>query len=280
MRCPLILICLLLIATTVFGDIAPTPVWRLLYAPLANSSISQKLKVDLLDVTLEGASTYMTGTASTNVLLNFGEPPSDNSATAMTVTVSKMQGLAIGEPLAVTGPEVIEVTVDDQARVVAYQVKQRVSNADPTAITSADALTALAILAALPPLPTEPVAPDNQWHSHQTITLREVGQATVDMQCRLMEISQEQIVIESSGQARMPEVQIPNPFAPSGTMKATNLKVKVTRLHQTCDRSTLMVRKTQCEAAVSFDGVAPDYTLPLAAKLEFSLTPSASPAGE
>jgi len=125
-----------------------------------------------------------------------------------------MQGQAMGEQHTVTEPEVIQVTVDQRARVVRYQVKKRPST--PIAIAIGDALTALATFAALPPLPAEPVAVGSQWHSHQTVTLREVGQATVDMQCRLIECSEEQIVIESSGQVTMPEVQIPNPLTHPG----------------------------------------------------------------
>ncbi len=279
---PLILICSLLLPTIVFADNAtPAPDGiELLYAPLADSSISQNLKVDLLDVTLEGASTYITGTASAKLLLQFGEPPPGNSATVMTVTVNKMQGQAMGKQLAVTEPEVIQVTVDDRGRVVAYQVKERLSNADAPAIASADALTALAIFAVLPRLPAEPVVVGSQWHSRQTVTLREVGQATVDMQCRLIECSEEQIVIESSGKATIPEVQIPNPFAPSGTMKATNFKVTISRLRQVCQPGTLVVSQAQCEAVATFMGVQPDYTLPLGMKFKFSVKPPPPPAPE
>jgi len=277
---PLILICLLLLATIVFAD-NTTPIpdgIELLYAPLVNSSISQNLKVELLDVTLNGESTYMTGTASAKVLVKFSEPPPGNFATVMTVTVSNMHGQAMGEQHTVTEPEVIQVTVDQRARVVRYQVKKKPST--PIAIAIGDALTALATFAALPSLPAEPVAVGSQWHSYQTVTLREVGQATVDMQCRLIECSEEQIVIESSGQVTMPEVQIPNPFDPSGTMKATNLKVIISRLRQVCQPGTLVVSQAQCEALATFVGVQPDYTLPLGMKFKFSVKPPPPPAPE
>jgi len=280
---PIILICMLLVATAVFADnSAPaTDSIELLYAPPANSSISQNFKVDLLDVTLEGESTYMTGTASAKVLLEFGEPPPGNSATVMTVTVSKMQGQAMGEQHTVTGPEVIQVIVDDRGRVVGYQVKERLSNADARAIATADALTTLAIAAALPPLPTDPVALGSQWHWQQTVTFPEVGQATVDMQCRLIDISEEQIVIESSGQATMPEVQVPNPFAPSGTLKATNLEVTISRLRQVCHPGTLVVSQAEGEAMTTFmGGVQPDYALPLGTKFKFSLRSLPPPTPE
>ena len=67
---PFTLICLLLLPTIVFADnTAPAPDGiELLYAPPADSSISQNLKVELLDVTLNGESTYMTGTASAKVI--------------------------------------------------------------------------------------------------------------------------------------------------------------------------------------------------------------------
>jgi len=286
--CPLILICLLLLPATVFADNAtPAPDGiDLLYAPLANSSISENLKVELLDVTLNGESTYMTGTASAKVLVKFSElppgslPPPGSSATVMTVTVSKMQSQAMGEQHTVAETEVIQVTVDDRGRVVGYQVKERLSNADASAIASADALTALAIFAVLPRLPAEPVAPGSQWHWRQVVTFPEAGQATVDMQCRLIDISEEQIVIESSGQVTMPEVQIPNPFAPSGTMKATNLKVTISRLRQVCQPGALVVSQAQCEAMATFVGVQPDYTLPLGAKFKFSVRPVPPPAPE
>ncbi len=264
---PLILICMLLLPTVVLADnatSAPDGI-ELLYAPLVNSSISQNLKVELLDVTLEGESTYMTGTASAKVLVKFSEPPPGSSATVMTVTVSKMQWQAMGQQLAVTESEVIQVTVDDQGRVVGYQVKERLANA------SADALTALAIFAVLPPLPAEPVAPGSQWHWRQVVTFPEVGQATVDMQCRLIDCSEEQIVIESSGKVTVPEVQVPNPFDPSGTMKATDFNITVSRLRQVCQPGTLVVSEAQCEAMATFTGVQPDYTLPLGAKFKFSV---------
>ncbi len=279
---PLILICMLLLATTVFADnatSAPDGI-ELLYAPLVNSSISQNLKVDLLDVTLEGESTYMTGTASARLLLQFGEPPPGNSATVMTVTVSKMQGQAMGEQHTMTGPEVINVSVDKRGHVLGYQVKERLLHADPPITASADALTALAIVAALPPLPAEAVTPGSQWYWRQVVTFPEIGQATVDMQCRLIDISEEQIVIESSGQVTMPEVQIPNPFDPSGTMKATNLKVTISRLRQVCQPGTLVVSQAQCEAMATFVGVQPGYTLPMGAKFKFSVKPPPVPAPE
>jgi len=273
MRMPrlLILTCLLVLSTTVFADnAAPAPdSIELLYTPPANSSISQNIKVDLLDVTLEGGSIGLISKPSVNVLLQFGEPPPSSSGTVMTVTVSKMQGEAMGEQLAVTEPEVIQVTVDQQARVVRYQVKKRPST--PIAIAIGDALTALAIFAVLPRLPAEPVVVGTQWHSHQTITLREVGQATVDMQCRLIDHSDEQIVIESSGKVTVPEMQIPNPFDPSGTMKATDLNITVSRLRQVCEPGTLVVSQAQCEAMATFVGVQPDYTLPLGMKFKFSV---------
>ncbi len=275
MRCSLMLICLLLLPTIVLADNAAPPPdsIELLYAPPAGSNICQYLKVDLLDVTLEGESTYMTGTASAKVIVKFAEPPSSNSATVMTVTVSNMQAQAAGEQQTVTEPEVVEVSVDDRARVVAYQVKQRAST--PIAMATGDALTALAIIAALPLLPAEPVAPDTQWHWHQMITLREVGKATVDMQCRLIECSEEQLVIESSGKVRMPEVQIPNPFVPNGTMKATGLKVTISRLRQVCQPGTLVVSEAQCEAKATFVGVQP-----LGAKFKFTVKPPPPPAPE
>ncbi len=283
---PLILTCTLLLATTVFADNA-APVIELLYAPSADSSISQNLKVELLDVTLDGESTYMTGTASAKVLVKFGEPPPGNFATVMTVTVSKMQSQAMGEQHTVTQPEVVEVTVDDRGRVVGYQVKERLSNADAFAIASADALTALAIFAVLPPLPADPVAPGSEWHWRQEVTLAEVGQvttdmqrATVDMQCRLIEVSEEQIVIESSGKVTMPEAQIPYPFDPSGTIKATNLEVKISRLRQVCQPGTLVVSQAECEAMATFMGAQPGYTLPLGVKFKFSVKLPPPPAPE
>ncbi len=285
---PFALICLLLLPTIVFAD-------HLLYAPLADSSISQNLKVELLDVTMNGASTYMTGTASAKVLLKFSEPPppgsiaslSPVSSTVMTVTVSTMQGQAMGDQQTVTEPEVIQVTVDDWGRVVGYQVKERPSNADASAIASADALTALAIFAVLPPLPADPVAAGSEWHWRQEVGFVEVGQvradmqfATVDMQCRLVDASEEQIVIESSGQVTMPEAQIPNPFDPSGTIKATNLKITISRLRQVCQPGTLVVSQAECEAMATFVGAQPTYTLPLGAKFKFSVRPSPTPAPE
>ena len=295
---PFALICLLLLPTIVFADIAtavPDGI-ELLYAPLADSSISQNLKVELLDVTMSGASTYMTGTASAKLLVKFSEPPppgsiaslSPVSSTVMTVTVSKMQGQAMGEQHTVTGPEVIQVTVDDRGRVVGYQVKERPSNADASAIATADALTALAIFAVLPPLPADPVTPGSEWHWRQPVYLIEVGQVTadipspliVDMQCRLVDASESQIVIESSGQVTMPEAQIPNPFDPSGTIKATDLKITISRLRQVCQRDTLVVSQAECEAMATFMGAQPGYTLPLGAKFKFSVRPLPPPAPE
>ncbi len=277
---PVILICMLLLPIAVFADnTAPAPdSIELLYTPPANSSVSQNIKVDLLDVTLEGASTYMTGTASAKVLLQFGEPPPGDSATVMTVTVSNMQGQAMGEQRTVTEPEVIQVTVDQQARVVRYQVKKRPST--PIAIASGDALTALAIFAVLPRLPAEPVVVGTQWHWRQVVTFPEIGQATADMQCRLIDISEEQIVIESSGKVTMPEVQLPNPFDPSGTMKATDFNITVTRLRQVCQPDTLVVSEAQCEATATFTGVQPDYTLPLGMKFKFSVQRPLPPTAE
>jgi len=279
---PFILTCLLLLPTIVLADnAAPAPdSVELLYAPPSNSSVSQNLQVDLLDVALDGESTYMTGTASAKVLLQFNEPPPGNAATVMTVTVSEMQGQAMGEQHTVTTPEVINVTVDGRGRVVGYQAKERASNADAPATATADALTALAIVAVLPPLPADPVAPGSQWHWQQVVTFPEVGQATVDMQCRLIDCSEEQIVIESSGKVTMPDVQIPNPFDPSGTMKATNTNVTISRLRQVCQPVTLMVSQAECEATATFLGVQPDYTLPLGMKFKFSVKPPLPPAPE
>ncbi len=295
---PFALICLLLLPTTVFADNAtPAPDGReLLYAPPADSSIFQNLKVELLDVTMSGASTYMTGTASAKVLLKFSDPPppgsitslSPVSSTVMTVTVSKMQSQTMGEQHTVTGPEVIQVTVDDRGRAVGYQVKERLANADASAIATADALAALAIFAVLPPLPADPVAPGSEWHWKQVMGFVEVDQvtsdmqrATVDMQCRLIDISEEQIVIESSGKVTMPEAQMPNPFDPSGTIKATDLNLTISRLRQVCQPGTLVVSQAQCEAMATFVGEQqPGYTLPLGVKFKFSVRPLPPPAPE
>jgi len=282
MRGPFILICSLLLSAMVFADNeAPAPDGlQLLYAPRANSSISQKLKAELLDVTLSGESSYMTGTASAEVHLKFSEPPPGNSGTVMTVTVSKMQGQTMGEQLAVSGPQVVDLHINERGRVVGYQIKKRVSDADISAMASADALTILAIVAALPLLPEEAVVPDSQWHWQQVITLRDVGQATVDMQCHLIDSPDGQIVIESSGKITMPEVQVPNPFDPSGVMKATNLKVTISRLRQICQPGTLVVSQVQCEAMATFIGIQADYTVPLGMKFKFSVRPSPPPAPE
>ncbi len=284
----LILICMLLLATTVFADNAtPTPdSIELLYTPPPDSSISQSLKVELLDVTLEGTSLHTTGTASAKVLLTFSEPSPGNSATVMTVTVSEMQGQAMGEQNTVTQPEVVEVTVDDRGRVVSYQVKKRPST--PFATTTGDTLTALAIVAALPPLPAEPVALGDQWQWRHQVYPIEIGQVTadilspliVDMQCRLVDASEEQIVIESSGKITVPEMQIPNPFDPSGTMKATDIKIIISHLRQVCQPGTLVVREAECEGTATFLGVQPDYTLPLGMKFKYAVKPTPPPVSE
>jgi len=56
-------------------------------------------------------------------------------------------------------------------------------------------------------------------------------------------------------------------------MKATNLKVIISRLRQVCQPGTLVVSQAQCEALATFVGVQPDYTLPLGMKFKFSVKP-------
>ena len=78
----------------------------------------------------------------------------------------------------------------------------------------------------------------------------------------------------------MPEAQVPNPFAPSGTMKATDLKIAISRLRQVCQPGTLVVSEAQCEAMTTFVGVQPGYTWPLGMKFKFSVRPLPLPAPE
>jgi len=274
------LLCLLVLTSAVFAQEAPPPpaeTVELLYLPAFDSAAYYDLKVELLDLTLEGESLCVAGQGKAKVEMQFADGGED-AATAITVTTSGMHGHVQGKQHSVTEPQIIDLLVDQLARIVGQQIKPSTGQAPLTA--AVHALTGLSMLGALPPLPPNPVTVGDEWTAQQVVPLHGTGYTKLNMHGRLVKYTDEQVVIESSGQGTVPEMQVPNPFVPEQTMKAANIKVTITRLRQICNRSTLVVRKAQCEATVSFDGVAPDYTLPLAAKLKFSLIPTTSPAGE
>jgi len=276
-----LLLCLIVLTSAVFAQESPQPqagtVYELLYLPAFDSAAYYELKVELLDLTLEGESLYVAGQGKAKVEMQFADGGED-AATAITVTASEMHGYIQGEQHSITQPQIIDLLVDQLARIVSHQIRPSAGQQPLTA--AVHALTNLSMMGALPPLPANPVAIGNEWTTTQVVPLRGTGDIKLNMHGRLVEYTDEQVVIESSGQGTAPEMQVPNPFVPEQTMKATNIKVTITRLQQICDPPTLVVRKAQGEATVSFDGVAPDYILPLATKLKFSLIPAAPPAGE
>ncbi len=266
------LICLLLVTGAGFADNGVEQ-WELVYAPEFGSSIARTMKLELLDVTLQGSSMGFAGEGSARVGVRFDEPPAGGTGTKLTVTFTDIKGAMPGEEVALPGPLVVTLTVNERARLASYKVGQ--NTASPTLSLGIYAVAGLTVFSMLPPLPEGPVTIGEEWDWQQVINFPDAQQATVNLHCRLVSCEGGQVVIESSGQVTLPQMKAPNPLFPDQQMTVTNAKAVVSKLRQTCDLMSLVVLHTEGEAQVSFEGVGPDYTLPLGAQMKMKLTPPA-----
>ncbi len=270
------LICSMLLVAVVFADQEPEAGRAgpdLLYTPESGSSMAYQMRMDLLDVFLQDNPMGMTGEVAAKVRVEFAQSPEQAQATKATLTLTDMQAQMFGEERSAPGPQIVTLTVDEHARVQAHEIIQRIP---PGHLSSgADALTALAAFSMLPLLPLEVPAPDQTWESQLLISLPGGGQIRFTMRSRLVSSTAEEIIIESTGQGTLPEVQTFNPMMPGEQMTVATAQVTVAKLTHTCDPQTLVVRQAEGAGSIKFDGVTADYTLPLTVKMKFKLTPPA-----
>ncbi len=270
------LICSMLLVGVVFADQEPDAGGadpELLYTPQFGSSMAYQMKMDLLDVFLQDSPMGMTGDAAAKVLAEFARSPEQDQATKVALTLTDMRGRMFGEERSAPGPQIITLTVDEHARVRAHEVIRRIPSGDLS--SGADALTALAAFSMLPLLPLEIPAPGETWESQLLVNLPGGGQIRLTMRSRLVSSTADEVIIESTGQGTLPEVQTFNPMMPEQQMTVANAQVTIAKLTHRCDPQTLVVRKAQGAGSIKFDGVTPDYTLPLTVKMKFKLTPPA-----
>ncbi len=272
------LICSMLLVVVVFAQEAPEPaaeeLYELIYAPEFGAIATYQMKADVLDVTLQDSPMGITAEGSAKVNVRFAPLVPAGPGTKVTVTLTHIKGSTPSEQYSLTGSQVVTLTVDEQARVVAHEIGQRVAPSELSA--GADALTALTVLSVLPLLPPEPVAIGAQWEWQMVVHLPGAGAATLNITSRLASWSPEQIVIESSSQGTLPQIQALNPLVPGQQMTMANAQVIVSKLKQTCDARSLAVLTAEGAGSVKFDGVTPDYTLPLGVQMKFKLTPPTS----
>ena len=271
-------ICSMLLVVVVFAQEAPEPaaeeLYELIYAPEFGATATYQMKADVLDVTLQDSPMGITAEGSAKVKMQFAPLVPAGPGTKVTVTLTYIKGSTPSEQHSLTGSQVVTLTVDEQARIVAYEIGQRVA---PSRLSAgANALAGLTVRRVLPLLPPKPVAIGPQWERQMVVHLPGAGAAMLNITSRLASWSPEQIVIESSSQGTLPEIEAPNPLVPGQMMTVANAKVAITRLRQVCDPQTLVVLTAEGAGSVKFDDVTPDYTLPLGVQMKFKLTPPTS----
>ncbi len=215
------LICALLVAGAVFADNGAEQV-ELVYAPAYGSSTAQTMKLELLDVALQGSSMGFTGGGSAKVAVGFDEPPAGGAGTKLTVTLTDIKGDIPGQEAHLPGPLVVTLIVNERARLVSYKVGQ--NTPPPTLSLGVYAVTGLAVFSMLPPLPEGPVAVGEEWDWQQVVNFPDGQRATINLHCRLASCEGGQVVIESTGATTLPQMEAPNPLFPEQQMTVTNAK--------------------------------------------------------
>ncbi|MGI5819414.1 MAG: hypothetical protein ACOX9R_15100 [Armatimonadota bacterium] len=216
----------------------------------------------------------VTGGAKVDLTLDVLGVADDGVAT-LRASFGKVEATLLDEPQNAGTPSPIEMRVDRRGALVGLR-SDDASGIDIFA-SGGVPLQFVVLLAGIAEMPVEPVDLGGEWVSESRQQIPQVGEVTMNVRSRIVEISGDEMVLLTDMEASLPDFSSPNPMQ-AGEITVQNGVLTIEGLRRTVDMRTGLIKSA--DARMHFNGFAaigPFPPLPLSVTSSFTIVPAPRP---